>query len=301
MNQYEQFISDYLNEYKEVSLDKIGTVKLTAGYVDEQNHSMNADFIFDRKAVTSPELTNYIAQKTSKNKMLIASDLESHFTQAREFINTGKTYEIGNAGFIKKNNSGIYELLPASQAVKAQKNFSKPVQQRRQQKKTASSAVQIFTLLIVLAILCGLGWEAYQFFVKKPPVDSVAENEQAVGDSTANSIDSTNKKDTATIIAIKPADTTKPIVQSTVYKNNDTVNIKYIFERTNLLLRAQTRTVKLIGYGNDARYDSIANNPGKLYSLYILKRTRISDTAKIKDSIAKFLQKPVEIKIASNK
>ena len=300
MNQYEQSIGDYLNEYKEVSLDKIGVIKITGGYVDEQSHPA-ADFVYDRKAVTSPELIEYIAQKTSKNRMLIASDLESHLTQAREFINTGKTYEIANAGFIKKNNSGTYELIPASQAIKAQKNFSKPVQQKRQGKKTASAAVQVFTLLIVLAILCGLGWEAYQFFVKKPPLNSVAENEQGATDSTASNVDSTNKKETSTVAATKPADTTKSIVQPIVYNNEDSANIKYIFETTDLLLRAQSRTAKLKSYGNDAGYDSVPNGQGKLYSLYILKKTKIADTLHIKDSIAKFLLKPVTIKISSNK
>lgn len=295
MNRYEQLIADFLNEYKEVSLEKIGIIQ-TAG-INEAG-ILPVNFTFDKKAVTTPELIEYIAQKTSKSKMLIASDLESHFKQAREFVNIGKTYEIINAGFIKKNNSGAYEFIPASQAVKAQRNFSKPVQHKKQRKKTASSAMQVFTLIIVLAILGGLGWEAYQFFVKSRVSNTVTTSEAP--DSTANNTDTTNKKDTPINTAVNTSDTTSH-TDATVYKNDDTVNIKYIFETTNLLLRAQSRTDKLIGYGNNAGYDSATNGNGKLYSLYILKKTKIADTARIRDSIAKFLQKTVVTKIAGKK
>lgn len=304
MNRYEQLIVDFLNEYKEVSLEKIGIIKITNA--NSERNTTPVEFTFDKKAVTTPELIDYIAQKNSKSKMLIASDLESHFMQAREFINIGKTYEIINAGFIKKNNSGLYEFIPASQAVKAQKNFSKPVQQKKQRKKTASSAVQLFTLFIVLAILSGLGWEAYQFFVK-PHVNNTETIEGATVDSTNNSVDSSNNnadtingKDTTSVAAVKTIDTTKQADTST-YKDEVAVTVKYYFETTDLLLRAQTRTAKLISFGDNAGYDSAANGPGKLYSLYILKKTKIADTLRIKDSIAKFLQKPVEIKIVTEK
>ena len=74
------------------------------------------------------------------------------------------------------------------------------------------------------------------------------------------------------------------------------VLVHYIFETTNLLLRAQSRTAKLKSYGNNASYDSVSNGAGKLYSLYIIKRTKISDTLAVKDSLAKFLQKDIRLK-----
>ena len=104
MNRYEQYISEFLAEYKEVSLEKIGVIK-TSGHTDAETQSVPVDFRVDKKAITSPELIDFISSRAGKSKMLIASDLESHLAQAREFINIGKTYEIINAGFIKKNNS----------------------------------------------------------------------------------------------------------------------------------------------------------------------------------------------------
>lgn len=296
MNRYEQYISEFLAEHKEVSLEKIGVIK-TLGYTDAETQSVPVDFKFDKNAITSPELIDFISSRAGKNKSLIASDLESHLAQAREYINIGKTYEIINAGFIKKNNAGQYEFLPSSQAVKAQRNFSQPVTKNHKRKKRGSSAVQLFTLIIVLAILGGLGYEAYQFFLKPVP-QSTSENEIVTNTDTTKNNDTALNKDSSA------RSTTNSIAADTthkIYNNNDTVTVHYIFETTDLLLRAQSRTAKLRSYGNNAGYDSIQNGAGKLYSLYIIKRTRISDTLAVKDSLAKFLQKDIQVKIVPYK
>lgn len=293
MNRYEQYISEFLAEYKEVSLEKIGIIK-TLGHTGAEAQSIPVDFRFDKRAITSPELIDFISTKAGKSRMLIASDLESHLTQAREFINIGKTYEIINTGFIKKNNTGEYEFLPLSQAVKAQKNYSHSAVKNKKAKKRGSSAVQLFTLVIVLAIIAGLGWEAYQFFLK-PTVQNTPETETVSNTDTAKNNDTTLNKDSSSLNASTLTDTVHK-----VYNSNDTVMVHYIFETTNLLLRAQSRTDKLKSYGSNAGYDSVSNGAGKLYSLYIIKRTKISDTLAIKDSLSKFLQKDIQIRIVAN-
>ncbi|HEY2726014.1 MAG TPA: hypothetical protein VGI61_02495 [Parafilimonas sp.] len=290
MNLFEQHISEFLAEHKEVSLEKIGVIKTLGS--DAETQSVPVNFRFDKKAATSPELIDFISSRAGKSKMLIASDLEFHLKQAREFINIGKTYEIINAGFIKKNNSGEYEFLPLSQAVKAQKNFNQPVTKKHTRKKGAS-AVQFFTLIIVLAIIGGLGYEAYQFFLKPVP-KTTTENE------TINNTDTTKKNDTAlnkdSTAALNTINTNADTTHK-IYNDSDIVPVHYIFETTDLLLRAQSRTAKLRSYGSNAGYDSIKNGAGKLYSLYIIKNTKISDTLAVKDSLAKFLQKDIQIKI----
>lgn len=287
MNQYEQYISEFLAENKEVSLERIGTIK-TVGYADADTNVVPAEFIFNNKASTTPELIDYISSRMGKSKMLVSSDIESHLTQAREFINIGKAYEVVNVGFIKKNNSGIYEMMPATQAVKAQKNFSRPPAKNLKKKK-GTSLVQLFTLLIVLAILGGLGYEAYQFFISSKNTTA----NQSEGGTTTDSV----SKDTTAVVASKPTIDTTHTSTNPTYDSTDTVTVHYIFEKTNLLLRAQTRTAKLIGYGNNAGYDSVPSGAGKTYSLYISQRNRLTDTLRVKDSLAKYLQKDIEVQV----
>jgi len=183
----------------------------------------------------------------------------------------------------------VYEFLPYSEANRPARITT---QQTKRSKNTNRSALQFITVLIVIAILAGLGWEAYQYF-SKPKTDTTA--------ITNNNTDTTTN--TAT-----PADTTNNVVsdtaaavQTTNYAHSAVINAQYIFETTASLLRAQTRTAQLKNFGNNAGYDSFTNNNTKFYSLYILKPTKVSDTLRIRDSLAKFFQKEVSVRIASNR
>jgi hypothetical protein len=292
VNRFDAYITYYLYENKEVSLEKIGTLKAPASFAPGEGQTASIEFIYDRKAVTSEGLISFIAEKATKNKNLIASDLESHFSQVREFINIGKSYEMPDVGFIKANKSGVYEFLPYSEANKPVRTTT--TQQAKRAKSNNRSAIQLITVLIVIAILVGLSWEAYQYFSKSKNVDTTITNNNNVDTSAANTTtaqDTTNHK-TADSIAASP---------TINYSDSDKVNVKYIFETTESILRAQTRTAQLKSFGNNAAYDSFTNNNNtKFYSLFILKPTKLSDTLRIKDSLAKFFQKDIQVKIAAN-
>src|SRR5205085_3781149 len=116
--------------------------------------------------------------------------LESHLTQAKEFINIGKSYHLPGVGFIKSNNKGEYQLIPPSQAVKAQKKFNKPIA-KTNNKKRGSGIIQVFTLLIVLSIVSGLFYEGYQYYIK-PKTQNVAQDSNNVVTDTAVATNNTS-------------------------------------------------------------------------------------------------------------
>ena len=283
VNKFDTYISDYLRDNREVALEKIGTVKILS-FPEPDAHAPSVEFTFDRKIATSPELINFIAEKAVKNKKLIAADIESHLAQVREYINIGKSYEIPQVGFIKANKTGAYQFLPYSEVNKPSRTSSaQPVQQSSRSNKR--SAVQLLSLIIVLAILSGLAWQAYNFFSQRKT--------NAVTTSPAN---------TDTTVTAPAKDTTHTdtvAVHQTTYSSNDTVNIRYIFETTASGLRARTRTAQLRSFGNNAGYDSFVTNSTKYYNLYLIQPTRLADTATVKDSIGKFLQKDVRVVIES--
>ncbi|MEP6465833.1 MAG: hypothetical protein ABJB05_05990 [Parafilimonas sp.] len=288
LNRFDNYITDYLHEYKEVTLEKIGTLKTSGSAHDQQAGSVV--FVCDKKAATTPELISFIAERIAKSKYLIASDIESHFAQVREFINIGKSYEVPGVGFIKANKTGVYEYLPYSEVNKPAKINVQPVTDKRK-KQSNRSAIQLITLLIVIAILGGLGWQAYQFFSKSKTVDAtetVINNSDTLKNAAAVVQNANLSVDTNTL---------KLRQTSALSDSNSKLNIKYIFETTASLLRVQTRTAQLKSFGNDAGYDSFIHNNTKFYNLYIFKPTKISDTLTVKDSLAKFLQKDIQLKI----
>jgi hypothetical protein len=287
VNRFDAFVTLYLYENKEVALEKIGTLKTSAsGSQDAGTASVN--FAYDKKVATTEKLVDFISEKTAKNKYLIRSDLESHFSQVREFINIGKSYEIPEIGFIKANKTGVYEFLPYSDVNKPVRSGIQPV--KRQKQNNNRSFIQLITFLIVIAILAGLGWQAYQFFSKR-------KTNNAASNTTNNHVDTTANT-TLTETVNRRADTAAPAIsQNTIADSTDTINVRYIFETTASGLRARTRTTQLEGFGNNAGYDSFVTNGTKFYSLYILKPTRIADTSRIKDSLSKFFLKDIKLKV----
>jgi hypothetical protein len=291
VNRFDAYVTLYLYENKEVALEKIGTLKTSASGSDDAG-TASVNFAYDRKIATTEKLVDFISEKTAKNRYLIKSDLESHFSQVREFINIGKSYEIPEIGFIKANKSGVYEFLPYSDINKPARSGIQPV--KRQKQNTNRSFIQVITFLIVIAILAGLGWQAYLFFTK-----TKANN--AASNTTNNHIDTTANA-TLTEAVNNRADTTAaPVSQKTVADSTDTINVRYIFETTASGLRARTRTAQLEGFGNNAGYDSFVTNSTKFYSLYILKPTRIADTSRIKDSLSKFFLKDIKLEVEQRK
>jgi hypothetical protein len=143
--------------------------------------------------------------------------------------------------------------------------------------------VQVFTSLIVIAIIAGLGWEAYVFFIK-PKMQSNATAPVVNSDTAA-----APNPDTV-------AASTQP-VQQPAYSSTDTADVRYVFETTSMLQRAKTRTAQLVSFGNPAAYDSFSSESGKYYVLFIHKRSVISDTLRIRDSLQKFLQKSIRIQL----
>jgi len=279
VNRYDDYITEFLIANKEVHLEKIGSLKLTTDDPDS-SEGASVSFVYDRKIPTSPGLIDFITERSGKIRSLIESDLESHFTQVREFLNIGKSFEVLNAGLIKCNIRQEYEFIPYSHSGKAQKIRSQPSKAAGTRRR-GGSGVQVLTFLIVLAIIGGLGWQAYVYYIKpKPASVPTTETDSSLTDSSAS------------------IPTTDSLAATTVaYGPNDSVDARYIFETTDLRLRAKTRTAQLISFGNKAAYDSFMNGNKRFYSLFIYKKTRIADTLAVKDSIQKFLQRNITVEI----
>lgn len=286
MNRFDAYITYYLYENKEVTLEKIGTLKVPASFSPGEGQADSVEFTCNKKAITSEGLIDFITEKASKNKSLVISDIESHLSQVREFINIGKSYEIPEIGFIKANKSGLYEFAPFSEVNKPARVTA---QQTKQTKNNSRATLQVITVIIVIAILAGLGWQAYQYF-SKPKINTTTSTVQLI-DSSATAVDTSSHAGTTA------PDTVANVITSPGVDSNTIKNVRYIFEITASYLRAQSRTAQLKSFGNSAFYDSFTNNNIKYYSLYIEKPTRIADTSKIKDSLARFFQKQIQVKI----
>jgi|KBSMisStandDraft_5_1062788.scaffolds.fasta_scaffold21194_6 hypothetical protein len=300
MNHYDPFILDFIAEHKSASFEKIGHLIISGGdYSPGVRHEGNVTFQYDKRAETTPELSDFIAEQTGKNKMLIQSDLESHFELTRQFINIGKPYELEGIGFISLNKSGEYTFTPYETtegkeehktAKKKQHIYTAP---HTEQKRTSKSFLMFVAFLIIVGVLGVIGWGTYKLFVEKGITninDTIAISNTAASldtTSTAASLtDSTLNKDTT---RAAKSDTTKTI-------KNDSSFYKFIFERTYSLQKASDRIdeVKII-LSKDASFDSIKTDSTTLYRLFLRLKLPSADTAQMRDSLQRYFQHSIKI------
>jgi len=299
MNHYDPFILDFLTEHKSVSFEKIGHLIITgADYSPGVRHEGNVAFQYDKRAETTPELSDFIAERTGKNKMLIQSDLESYFELTRQFINIGKPYELEGIGFISLSKSGEYTFTPYETAEGKEEHKAAKKKQHAyttphtEPKRTSKSFLMFVAFLIIVGVLGVIGWGTYKLFVEKGINninDTIAiSNNAGSPDTTATAslTDSTLNKDTT---LVTKSDTTKVI-------KNDSSFYKFIFERTYSIEKASNRIDELkIILSKDASFDSVKTDSTTLYRLFLRLKLPSSDTAQMRDSLQRYFQHSVKI------
>ncbi len=290
MNKYADFFLQYLDQHKELTLQKIGTLfRKGSAYYDEATHEIQEGevaFSMDKKAMTSPGFIDFIAEHTGKNKTLVTSDLESYLEQGRQFINIGDTFFLPGIGSITKNNTGTYVFTaeaPVAQKVRQKEKLNQERETggyyaEQSKKNTNKGLVMFFAFMIIVLLIGGMGWGVYKLYFEKKPAN-FSQNEPQPTDTIATQSQQVIK------------DTIKNVPPLT-----DTSLYKFIFEKTTSRERAVTRTAKLHEYGNDAKYDSIQEQGLKTYRLYLLYKTKnFADTIRVKDSLFRYFQKPISI------
>ena len=292
MNKFDSLIYDFLIHHKQVALEKIGVFEATSESLNithgnEVTSIPKVNFTYNRRSTTSEELIAFIAERLSKNKALVASDLESHFEQVRQFINLGKPYIIPGIGAVALAKSGEYEFSQQSSEVnmaedKTAKHFyqtdAEQVQESRTKSKNRLAGVAVFIILLLLA---GLGWGVYALFFDKskqpevvatPPADSAA--------TPPVSSDSVSRKPVTPVVAANS-------------NPNDSVLYKFVFETTSLPERAYNRTAQLRSFGDPAGYDSTSDDGQTTYRLFVRKKMLAADTARARDSLQTYFQRKV--------
>lgn len=282
VNAYDPYIKDYLFESKEVSLAKIGRLFIAG------EGPGGIQFEYSKKAITTPELIDYIKGRTGKKRVLIESDLDSYCELMRQFVNIGKPCEINGVGTIKKmNTSSEYTFTPYDPFAKKEEKKLPPPRRRASSssnsssKRSSRSAVMLLALLIIAAVAGVIGWGTYNLFFANKPADNT--NDTAALQTTPQLNDTLQNN-------MQQANTAAPLPPLSA---TDSAEFKFIHEFTKSSERASFRTGKLRSWGYNSFIDSVNTDSGKVYRLYIPVKLTANDTLRVRDSLFKFFQRPV--------
>lgn len=281
----------------------MGTFTVTGEpFVTESNSITNQskiDFVFDKKAETTPGLIEFIAASLNKNKNLVTADIESYLLETRQWINISKSYVLEGMGELVMDKNSMLQfrqmapLSPKEEENRRRHPQVKETNYNTEPRRNKRSGVFAFATIIILLILGGGGWLVYNYIISKPKNNEIISNDQpapVVPDSTPK-----KAPDTTTISTPKTDSSSHETTQQPV-AGADSNHYKYIFEVTLNRDRAVSRTQQLNSFGNKAAFDSVPGGAFTRYRLYLDVTASSSDTLRIKDSLAKYLQRSILIK-----
>lgn len=303
MNKYDNIIHDFLLQHKKLTLGKMGSFSIITEPAQGQEAG-DVVFVADKKAETSGELLDLIAEKSGKGRGLVAADLESYLEQVRQFINIGKPYIIEDVGVISLNKSGNYEFTRHTGIALATNNAQ--VDQHFLPENTGMVArlgkrngIMGVAFIVVLLVLAGVGYGIYSMVggsksssddavVTAPPA---ADTQPVSVAPPATTSDSVSTKPADSVATVTPT-VTAPATE--VIASKDSGRYKFIFETTPSAERARTRTAQLISFGDPAGYDSVKQEDGSYaYRLFLKQKVAVANANRAKDSIQIYLSKPV--------
>ncbi|PZP46412.1 MAG: hypothetical protein DI598_12150 [Pseudopedobacter saltans] len=303
-NHISVLIHDFLIEKKEISLEKIGSLHLKQSTVTTEGGQTfpEVEFVYDKTAITTPELVDFAAEKEGKNKAIIKSDIDYFLEENRQLMNIGTgVLMIPDLGYIHSLKTGGYSFsqqpisgfrdsemrkkvlsgdiydrtLDASATENTPLRFKNPSTSR-------SGMSNLIGIIVILLVLGGVGFGIY-YFVNHAKLKPNNEEALASSADTAKVISSNSKGEDST-----------PETPAADNQEDSQDIYKFVFEVTKDGERAHSRIAKLRAYGDKVAYDSVQTTEGLYFRLYS-PIPKTADTARAKDSLFRYFQKPIQI------
>ena len=283
-----RYIREYLELHKTVTLEKIGTLTLPDAITkDEEGNIISAPtFVYDKKAVTTPEFVDYLAEVTQKSHSIAASDLEYFLDQTRQLMNIGSTpFVIDGMGYIYADKSGSYQF--STERLDVSKEREKKHYEDNYSNSPLTSATNyasrkvnkraIGRWVLILLIIGVIVYGAY--FIPKSSFSFLKDNPA----DTAVAMDTV-------------ARTKEPVPAPPVQQARKDGSYHFIFQSYTTRAHAEKRIGQLRSYGNVVSMDSVKTATGYEYRLYVtIDNVKAGDTTRMKDSLRSYYGHPVTI------
>lgn len=297
----EQFITNFVYQHNEISLEGIGTIALTEAAPDttymEKNKLMpvnNLEFHYKPSVKTTPEFITYYSELRGKIFPIAENDVHAYLNTMIQLLNIGNPVEIKGLGTISKQKNGTLVMTPGYYVpMLTESAFARKIGERlseqpaevreyHKQEKVRKTGINWLTYLILGLLIAGLLFAAYWFFLRG---DSAADTQQLNTEDTlvtqqqATPLDMNQLSDSAAGFA--------PITDSAMV-----VNWKAIFREESGITQAQQvmRT-----YTRTSSPVQMETSDSMTFRFFVPLQSNIADTARKRDSVSRFFLRPVRL------
>lgn len=298
----EQLITLFVYQHGEISLQGIGTIRLTDAVPDaeyiQKNKSVpisGIQFTHQKTAVTSPEFIRFYATQRGKIASLAENDIEAYLSMALQFLNIGNPFEIKGLGALAKNKEGVLSLTPGYfMAIKAEEAMGKlkerhvedPAHQGpgaaydEEKRNRMSPATKGILALVLVLLLAVAGWWIYKAFVATPQT-AATESLTPVNEDTlvAQQVDSAATAQPAPALP----DSLQPRNWKVIFRETSTVKKAIVLNQFDTL-KQQLKTPVYLETTDSVRF-----------TFYTLSSSAIKDTAQLRDSLRRYFKRPVRL------
>jgi hypothetical protein len=306
---FEQILLLYLYNHKKVSLNLFGTIVLEGSIPEPElirkEKVMPVDglkFTFDPNVTTDEEFIKFYAYEKGRILSLSTSDIEVQLSMARQIVNIGNPFDIPGVGKIVKMDNGKLTILPGFYTIPPESGSGRPTPLRERVQAAALPKgegnkdnartmpnLKIGTILGIGGVLAGTAILIWAFI--KFGLPFFQNNDNAANDQAIPAIDSIG---VAPPTAIPPSDTSgvgnSPA--NTLIDSTALLQWKAYISQTTQKNFADERFNRYKGYGHNVVIESPDSTQ---FLIYIPIQSAIKDTARKRDSLAKFFAFPVRL------
>lgn len=301
----EQLISRYVYQHGEISLQGLGTIKLTESLPDAdflQKHKdlpvSGLEYTYKPSVTTTPEFIKFYAEQRGKIQSLADSDIQAYLQMAVQLLNIGNPFEIRGLGSLSKQNDGRLIFTPGHY-ISPRDNEEAPANRFRErqnvednrtilnrqpdeQEANKGKLLKVLGGVIGAVLVLAAGWWIYATFVSPKNTAPATEADTAIA---ADTITQTTQvaPDTSALTAAPAA----PVVDSV-----SAFNWKAYFRTETGKEKALAVMQNYSKIKSQVYMETVDSNN---YSYYVLVSGSLRDTARITDSLKRFFARPVSL------
>lgn len=297
---FEQILLLYIYQHKKISLNLFGTIELEGVVPDpeiirkeKQIPVEGLKFTFDPNVVTDETFIHFYASEKGRIIPLSASDIEAQLLMARQIVNIGNPFEIVGLGKIVKLDNGKLAMQPGFFAIPPISGSGRPAILRERVQtapvprtdRNADAAadhrktVQWMVISAGIVVIALAIWAIFKFLIPGMQT-SPASSENAVSPAVTDTLQKNQ-------LPVEPDTVQAPVIDTLA-----------LLPWKAYISQAKTREyadVRLKRYQAGGHNVELETPDSTTFLIYINLQSSLSDTARQRDSLAKFFAYPVRL------